>query len=1213
MRCSRYCVLSSLIALTVAQVAAQQAEPATHAIPAVTATDLHVPPGFTIELVAESPLVERPMMAALDDQGRLYVADSAGVNLRGPELSKDPPHAIRVLEDRDGDGRYDASHVWADRLVFPQGILWHDGAVYCSSPPSFWRLRDTDGDGRCDERTELVTGFANTGVADDMHGASLGLDGRIYWCAGRFPHEIRRPGGPLIHRGTAPLILRCRPDGSDVEIVCGSQGNAVGVAFLPSGDCFASGTYLAPDSMGAGLRDALIHCVDGAEYPVRDRVLNEHRRTGDLLPPLVHLGVAAASDLTCYESDSFGPEFRGNLFAAMFNLHSVTRHQLEPRGASFVSQNEDFVTSTHPDFHPTDVLEDADGSLLVVNTGGWFRIGCPTSQVAKPQVLGGIYRVRRDGAPRVEDPYGLKLDWEQPTPAALAERLGDPRPAVSRRAVRELARCGELVVPHVASVARNGKSLLTRQQALWTLSRVDAPAARAAVRNALTDTDPAIQQVAARSAGLHRDHAALDELQRIVVSAAPPVRREAATALGRIGDRLAVPAVLAGLRPEERYLTRRPMNLISALHAAPAEVRPEDRFLEHALIFALITLGDRDATRLGLVDTEPAVRRGALIALDQMDDGRLALGEALVRLDPSDAPLHEAALWVIAHHPEWGAEMAPNLDAMLSDPSELRGDELRGLLAVFSSDAAVRAVVTEHMARTDTTTDTKTLLLQAMAESPLERVPQEWAQSIRRAIADTDAVVQRQAIATLRALPPDRRPVARAVSATIDFREEPSGFAGTTLNDQFAVRWQGLIRIDTAGEYEFHIASDDGSWLSIDGQSLINNGGRHGVEERSARVQLAAGLHPLRLDYQESRGSAEVHLSWTFGGAKHIVPASTLSHNTSDGSVAPGLAAEFFQCDQIGDEFPDLSFTDYDAALSAIVRSESTDLELQVEAAAAMTPEGLAAEGTAFALLVGGLQADVPLTRMQSSETLGRGLWSEAQLMELAEHLPSAGPLEFPKLLAAFHLGRSAETARKLLAVLEQRDVWGADVERSLPALFESYSPELREEAARLLQSRGGQNAAVQAEYLAGLRADLTTGEVQRGRDVFFGKKAVCATCHAVQGRGGLIGPDLTRIAAARSADDLLEALVFPSVSFARGYEPYVVTTRDGLTSQGIIRRQTHDAVFMYNATRAETRIGRTAIETLDAATVSIMPEGLEKQLSRQELADLLRFLESLK
>ena len=82
----------------------------------------------------------------------------------------------------------------------------------------------------------------------------------------------------------------------------------------------------------------------------------------------------------------------------------MLRHRIDRSGATFTCRNEDFLVSSDPDFHPTDVLEDADGSLLVVDTGGWFRIGCPTSQVGKPEVLGAIYRVKRADAKPVNDP-----------------------------------------------------------------------------------------------------------------------------------------------------------------------------------------------------------------------------------------------------------------------------------------------------------------------------------------------------------------------------------------------------------------------------------------------------------------------------------------------------------------------------------------------------------------------------------------------------------------------------------------------------------------------------------------------------------------------------------------------------------------------------------------------------------------------------------------
>ena len=85
----------------------------------------------------------------------------------------------------------------------------------------------------------------------------------------------------------------------------------------------------------------------------------------------------------------------------MFNLRKVTRHVLEPSGATFTNARLDFLVSDSRDFHPTDVIEDADGSLLVVDTGGWYKLCCPTSQLAKPDVLGAIYRVRRKGGAAV--------------------------------------------------------------------------------------------------------------------------------------------------------------------------------------------------------------------------------------------------------------------------------------------------------------------------------------------------------------------------------------------------------------------------------------------------------------------------------------------------------------------------------------------------------------------------------------------------------------------------------------------------------------------------------------------------------------------------------------------------------------------------------------------------------------------------------------------
>src|SRR6516162_8799960 len=88
---------------------------------------LTVPDGFKVELVAAPPLVERPVTADFDEQGRLYVTDSSGSNAKVDKQLEEKPHRVLRLEDTDGDGRFDKTTVFADKMMFPEGCLWFDG------------------------------------------------------------------------------------------------------------------------------------------------------------------------------------------------------------------------------------------------------------------------------------------------------------------------------------------------------------------------------------------------------------------------------------------------------------------------------------------------------------------------------------------------------------------------------------------------------------------------------------------------------------------------------------------------------------------------------------------------------------------------------------------------------------------------------------------------------------------------------------------------------------------------------------------------------------------------------------------------------------------------------------------------------------------------------------------------------------------------------
>ena len=131
---------------------------------------LRVPDGFTVELVAGPPSVNRPISIAFDPQGRLYATDSSGLSDRAPVQIEKKPHRIVRLADKDGDGRFETAVVFAENMMFPQGALFHDGSLFVAAPPQIWKLTDTDGDGLGDACDALpLCGAASAGSCCVLH------------------------------------------------------------------------------------------------------------------------------------------------------------------------------------------------------------------------------------------------------------------------------------------------------------------------------------------------------------------------------------------------------------------------------------------------------------------------------------------------------------------------------------------------------------------------------------------------------------------------------------------------------------------------------------------------------------------------------------------------------------------------------------------------------------------------------------------------------------------------------------------------------------------------------------------------------------------------------------------------------------------------------------------------------------------------------------
>jgi len=1002
--------------------------------------------GFEMELVAGPPLVDRPITVDFDEQGGLYVADSSGSNDPVVKQVVERTHRILRLEDTDGDGKYDRRTVFADRMMFPEGTLWYDGSLYVSAPPSIWKLTDTNGDGVADERVEWFQGKTLTGCANDLHGPYLGLDGWIYWNKGAFAEQTyERPGrSPLVTK--AAHIFRRRPEGALIEpVMTGGMDNPVDTIFTRGGERIFTTTFL--QIPGGGLRDGLIHAVYGAVYgKVHPAVLDSHPRTHpELMPPMTHLGAAAPSGLTRYESSAFGPAYRDNLFAALFNMHKVTRHILEPTGATFKTKDEDFVASAQDgghDFHPTDVLEDADGSLLVIDTGGWYKLCCPTSQIGKPSVLGAIYRVRRTDAAQVADPRGLKLAWDRLPPEKLVELVGDPRPAVRRRVLHQIGKVGLPAVAPLAEVIRQGAEADRRENAVWGATRVEHPEARALVRLALADPDEHVRQAAAHSASVWRDQGARPALLQLLKTGTSANRRVAAEALGRIGD----------------------AETVSALLEAAGEPSL-DRPLEHSLIYAMIEIGKAEAMAPGLKSKNPRTRRAALVALDQMEgDGHLKLEDVATDLTSSDAASREVATWIVGRHPEWASGLVSRFRDRLKEAPGTSGDadELVRQLTALGRAEPIQALLGECLDDPRTPRAVKQVVLRAMADLKLRQTPETWVPGLVRAIEGDDLDVTRRAASLLRAM---------------------------------------------------------------------------GVSRPSA----------------------------------------------------PKIAK----------------------ALLQVAGRDTTPAEARLEALA-VVPGGLTeVDPPLFAFLVDQLKPEQSVAaRSASAEVVARARLSLGQLSTLVESVKSAGPLEIDRLLTAFDRVQDEPLGLKLVEALGQPKARSSLREETLKPHLARFGGEVPKAADALYQSLNADKAQEQAR-LESFLARLSGGDVSRGQSVFNSTRAACVSCHAIGYRGGKVGPDLTHVGKIRTERDLLEAILYPSASFVRSFEPLSIATQDGKVHNGLTRSETADEIVLATGPDQEVRIARSEIEEIGPSAVSVMPAGLDQQLSPQELADLIAFLKA--
>ena len=592
---------------------------------------LQVAPGLKIELFASEPQLANPVAISVDEKGRVFVAEThrykssifditqhtpwlqddlsfRSVNDRAAFLARtfstnfsiltNQSELVRLVEDRNGDGRADASSVFATGFNesvsgTAAGVLAHHGQVWFASVPDLWLLSGTNNVAA--QKTRLHTGYGvHIGVTGhDLHGLILGPDGKLYFSSGDRGFVVTNKEGNVLNYPDTGGVLRCDPDGSNLEVFAYGLRNPQELAFDAFGNLFTDDNDTAGED-----KSRLIHVVEGADYGWRCSYqhmtgfgpwVQENVWRGNIDDVLPWSGEVAQgpAGLAFYPGTGLPESFQNHFLVCDFP-GGIWSFDVKPRGASFeLVKKEKFLWN----LWPTDVTFGPDGAVYVSDwVAGWqmpdkgriYRITDPA--LTGDSTLAAVKKMLNDG-------LSSKSDKE------LLELLGHSDQRVRLQAQSRLIDLH--AVQDLVSVLAVERPALVKIHALWALDQLGRTLPTAAVPviqaflGQLASPDLNVRAQAAKMIGNIHATTASDNLVPLLNDPSARVRFETAQALGKLGDKSAIDPILALLRDNN----------------------DQDAYLTHAGVTALLRLADTNVLATAARDSSAAIRRAALLVM----------------------------------------------------------------------------------------------------------------------------------------------------------------------------------------------------------------------------------------------------------------------------------------------------------------------------------------------------------------------------------------------------------------------------------------------------------------------------------------------------------------------------------------------------------------------------------------------------------------------
>jgi putative membrane-bound dehydrogenase-like protein len=368
--------------------------------PAESMKHFHLLPGFRLDQVATEPLIADPVDLVFDENGRLYVAELI-TYAEGQQNGGVVTHTSRVslLEDTDGDGRFDKTTVFADGLSWPTGLVPFDGGLFVATTPEVIYFKDTDGDNVANQSEVVISGFTPSNPNACPNSLRWGLDSRIHGMASTSGGKLRAEKWAKSPEGKDTTAIESRGrdfsfDPRTGQMRLESGGSQFGMTLDAWGRKFESSNsvpiemvmfdehYIARNPYLAAPSSRLRIYADGSSIyrtsPVEPwRVLRTELRIKKTFSGPVEGGGTPAGYFTgacgvhIYQGNALPEELRGNAFVCEGSGNLIHRMRLESEAVAFtahrIEEKKEFLTSDEIWFRPIQFTDGPDGALYLAD------------------------------------------------------------------------------------------------------------------------------------------------------------------------------------------------------------------------------------------------------------------------------------------------------------------------------------------------------------------------------------------------------------------------------------------------------------------------------------------------------------------------------------------------------------------------------------------------------------------------------------------------------------------------------------------------------------------------------------------------------------------------------------------------------------------------------------------------------------------------------